>query len=332
MNRQSLLVSITLLAVLGFVFWFFFFRETGITIREKKVPLSQILGEIKRQGGIPVHSNLDPGTLVSMDVEKVTLPEAMEVLAVTLDARWAPYFALAQDQSGLAELLGHLESPTGSEALARFQRPLPGPVEWVLGEYLPNPKKLVWSAAEARGKNTLHEHLEIMAQASEAGYVVKKDWNPALTSLNLSDRVDRAVGQLAGQLKARHHAFLYVSRRSWGGGYGAGEGGRNLDGERSSSDLELLDQRIQRRLAELPQGERAEAQKNWDEQKKTWAELQAMSPEDRRARMQELMEDPVMQEKMEEMNELRDRRRSPEARRARYQRYIQRKSSLKGNS
>lgn len=83
-------------------------------------------------------------------------------------------------------------------------------------------------------------------------------------------------------------------------------------------------------MANLPPEERTAAQKALEEQKKQWDEMQKLSPEERRAKMQQMMDDPAVQEKMEEIAAKRDSRSSPEKRRERYKNYADRKHQAKG--
>jgi hypothetical protein len=338
LSRQSILIGLALFLLVAVLGYQFLSHGSSITIREKKVPLSKILALLKKKGGIPVHSNIDPNTLVSLDVVEVPLAEAMEVLSIELDARWMPYFAMAPDKGKLAQVLGALETGSGREGLKTFYRPLPGPMEWVAGDYLPDLKNLSWVKEAVVGKNDLGGVLEAMAEGSEAGYAIPNDWNPSLAKLPTKDLLTKAVSQVTDESKGQEYSFLYLYQRPQnpnpqGGPGGAGgrpQFGGGGGGNRPPQNEEVTQKRLNLRMANLPPEERTAAQKALEEQKKQWDEMQKLSPEERRAKMQQMMDDPAVQEKMEEIAAKRDSRSSPEKRRERYKNYADRKHQAKG--
>ncbi len=336
-SRQTVLIGAALFLVVAFAGHRLFFYDGGITIREKQVPLSVIMDQLKKKGGIPVHSNIDPNTLVTMDVQSVPLAEAMEVLATELDARWMPYYVLAPDKAGLSQVLGALEAGSGREGVKTFYRPLQGPAEWVIGEHLPDVARLTWVKEALAGKKDMVGVLGGLAEGSDAGYAIPLDWNPAIGELPKKKLLGKAVAQVADSAKARNYAFLYLHQRernpAFGGGPGQGErpqSGGNGQWERQNQDV--VEKRLALRMASLPESERVEAEKNWVQQKNQWQEMEKLSPEERRAKVQVIMEDPAFQERMEERAERRDGRSSPEKRRDRYKSYAERKKQIKGSN
>jgi hypothetical protein len=88
-------------------------------------------------------------------------------------------------------------------------------------------------------------------------------------------------------------------------------------------------ERQQARIALLPAAERAAAQKEFDDMRATWQKMRSLPEAERRAAMQKMFNDPVMQEKMMDRMLSRDAKRSPEKRAARFRQYIQRKQQMK---
>jgi hypothetical protein len=265
--------------------------------------------------------------LVTLDVESVPLAEAMEVLATELDARWMPYYALAPDKAGLSKVLGALEAESGRDGVKTFYRPLPGLIEWVAGEYLPDPRFLTWVEDAVSGKKDLEGVLAGLAEGSDAGYAIPSAWNPPMARLPGKKRLSRAVAQVADEANAEDYAFLYLYQRQRN--INPGGPGPGLGGNREPQNEGVIEKRMAQRMAALPSAERAEAEKSWIEQKNQWKEMQKLTPEERREKMQQMMEDPAVQERMEEMAARRDGRRSPEKRRERYKNYADRKQQAK---
>jgi hypothetical protein len=64
----------------------YFWNSWGlITVKVKDAPLGQVIKSIERQGWVTIYSNIDPQSTVTMYCDHVSLPEAMETLALNVD-------------------------------------------------------------------------------------------------------------------------------------------------------------------------------------------------------------------------------------------------------
>ena len=86
---------------------------------------------------------------------------------------------------------------------------------------------------------------------------------------------------------------------------------------------------MQAELAKMPPDKRAEAQAEIDQRKQLFQSLANLSPEERRAKMEELAQQPQGEDKMEKQQLAKDSRMSPEQRLARAQNYAQRRQDTR---
>ena len=81
MNRHRLLLSATVLLVIGAVVQHVWANWGFITIHSQTEPLAQIIRAIEKQGHVTLKTDLDPATPIRMNVDKVVVSEALETLA-----------------------------------------------------------------------------------------------------------------------------------------------------------------------------------------------------------------------------------------------------------
>jgi hypothetical protein len=89
------------------------------------------------------------------------------------------------------------------------------------------------------------------------------------------------------------------------------------------------DERIQNEINKLPQDQRLAAQQDYDTRKKFFEEMRNLTPEQRRQRMEDWMNNPANQDKMENAQNDRDSRNSPDQRTARAGNYLSRASAAR---
>ena len=94
---------------------------------------------------------------------------------------------------------------------------------------------------------------------------------------------------------------------------------------------EWMAQRAETAIAQLPPEERQAAKADLDESKKIFTEIRALPEDQRRAKMEEYMSRPAVQEKMAARQDARDARQSPQQREQRMKTYLARKQEMKAN-
>jgi hypothetical protein len=90
-----------------------------------------------------------------------------------------------------------------------------------------------------------------------------------------------------------------------------------------------MEQRVLSSINALPPKEREEARREFEEAKPLFAQLQGLPPEERRAKMHELMANQGVAERMAERRMLRDSNLTAQQRISRAVNYLSRKASMK---
>ena len=92
---------------------------------------------------------------------------------------------------------------------------------------------------------------------------------------------------------------------------------------------EWLAQRAEAAIAQLPADQQLAAKADYDTMKKFWEEVRALPEDQRRPKIEEFMNRPEIQDKMEQRQAARDARQSPTQREKRMKNYIERKKQMK---
>jgi hypothetical protein len=84
-NKFAIAGGVIALLVVANIISYFWNSWGLITVKVKDAPLGQVIKSIERQGWVTIISNIDPQSKVTMYCDHVTLPEAMETLALNVD-------------------------------------------------------------------------------------------------------------------------------------------------------------------------------------------------------------------------------------------------------
>jgi hypothetical protein len=203
---------------------------------------------------------------------------------------------------------------------------------------IPDPRSDPWDVkppAEAK----LQAYLQQAALSVSANFVYPKDWNPDVATPPQSGPISKALPRLAKAASGQYEEVFLLQRRGGGRGDGPGddndgprfasfdEGRGGFDRERGGFDS--MEKRIQAEIAKLPADQREAAQREHNERRSFFEGMRDLTREQREARMQEFMEDPRNEERMDKAQAAREGRRSPEQRAERAQKYRQRKEQAK---
>lgn len=330
MSRSTLLAALTVVCLLLTAAWWFL-RPTGITLHFKQAPLSKVLPVIEKKTRIKILTDANPATPVTMMVYQASAPVVWEALAGALDARATIRIALAPDHPTLNTYLDTLRAGQRPEGWSHYRYPLPG--GFLTSSDSQDPRTLPLALPDDWPATTLQENLQLLAQCSEASWVAPDSWNPAVQFLpQPHTTAPRAATALARAIGGTHLLFLHLSTVR-----GRGEPRPEASARRDDSagpgvprgpwaSPEIMQRRMEVRLAALPPAERQAARQGWERSRDLFLQMRDLPPEQRREKIQELFNDPAIQERMEERQATRDERRSPEKRRERYRDYIERRS------
>jgi hypothetical protein len=333
-NRITILrVAAGMVLVLAAV-WYFW-PDGLITLDFNNAPVSKVIASVERQGHVRIGTNVPPETPVTIHMKKVTLMDALETLSVRVEGEVRVVFAGASTKAQAAAALVELASGKRSDQWAIAWFPSMG---MPAGDTPPDPRFLAVKP-EAGEKNDLQSSLQQVAMKSGVMTAVPTDWNPAAKMPSKTAAAASIVKQLISSTGGQvQESFLIIARggrdRAQGGPPDGGDRGGPPGGQRfgrEGMNPEWMAQRAEAAIAQLPPEERQAAKADFDSMKKTFDEIRALPDDQRRAKMEEVMNRPDVQEKMAARQDARDSRQSPMQREQRMKAYLARKQQMKAN-
>jgi hypothetical protein len=315
-----------------------------VTVHAKKQPLSKVIRSIEKQGHAKIRTNMDLSRTVDMDVDEVTIAEALETLAARTEARWRLFYYLAPDTAKLNTALASVSGSSRVEGWQRFYVPLPP-----IGDEPPvllDPRKDTWTV-KVPSNPTLHGYLDQGSKNVSAIFEVPEGYNPPVKSAPSSGTIKSVVATLASRTGAKYEEVFELqgstrtAEESNRDGRDRGEESDmrfagNFGGDRGPGgggfDRSAMEERIQNEIAKLPPAERAAAEQEHNERRQFFDSLRDLTPEDRAKMFGQMMNDPRMQGRMDDASASRDSRRSPEQKAQRAQQYLQRAAAARNGS
>ena len=313
----------------------YFWPDGLITLDFNNAPVSKVIASVERQGHVRIGTNVPPETPVTIHMKKVTLMDALETLSVRVEGEVRVVFAGASTKAQAAAALVELASGKRSDQWAIAWFPSMG---MPAGDTPPDPRFLAVKP-EAGEKNDLQSSLQQVAMKSGVMTAVPTDWNPAAKMPSKTAAAASIVKQLISSTGGQvQESFLIIARggrdRAQGGPPDGGDRGGPPGGQRfgrEGMNPEWMAQRAEAAIAQLPPEERQAAKADFDSMKKTFDEIRALPDDQRRAKMEEVMNRPDVQEKMAARQDARDSRQSPMQREQRMKAYLARKQQMKAN-
>ncbi len=318
-----------------------------VTVEVSGESLAKVIRSIERQGGVTIATNLDPETLVTMNVYKVPVAEAVDFLAARTDARWSVAYVSG---SGKAEVRSGVDALTAdgrSDEFVVYNYPT-----WGMGmesETIPDPRMVKWSVSAA-DEGDLTSYLDQAAQKTGVTTVLPVGWNPPVVRVPAGGEAGSAISKMvkAGGGRVEEVFLLKVSNREWAGSGGARpqrastatEGGgqpaaasappaERQRRERPEANPEWAEERMQAQIALLPEAERAAAKETYESIRDFFQRVRDLPEDQRRAAMEEHFSKPEVQARMDERRTLREDRAGAERKADRARRYVERKAQRK---
>jgi len=196
-----------------------------------------------------------------------------------------------------------------------------------------DPRFIVWTISDMTDRN-LQAFYNQGFQKTGALFAVPTEWNPVLGKLPKSGKtrdMAKAIAS-AGKGNVQEVFLITVNQRP-----------QQVAEERPSftpnifspqrgpgRNPEWAAERVQAQIAALPPDEKIAAQKDVDMMRTFRDSLKNLSEEERRAKWEEFMKNPEVQERMEERQATRDAKNTPDQRDQRSRNYLERKQALKG--
>ena len=341
MNRQRLLILSALVLIIGNVGYRIWANWGLITVNVTDAPLSTVMSSVAKQGGVSIRTNLEADKKVTMHVTRVPLSYAMEVLANVADARWELGYFLAPTKALIDAVLTAISAGEKPEGWQRFHIPLPpGGLPGSGDEGTSDPRIDRWDVKPG-SEGTLQAYLEQAAKNVSARLEAPKDWNPAVSSAPKGGQIQDVMPRLAKAAGGTvEQVFLLTGRRrdaEVASNEGPPEpirralgliaGGAGQDDAAVEKMMRAMGDRMQAMIDQMPADKRTKAQAEFDDGKKFFESMKDLTPEQRRAKMEERMQDPATQEKFFSGMAKRDAMKTPGQRTERYRDYVDKKSS-----
>jgi len=328
-SKKIILASLAVLLLLLYLFW-----PSGlITLSFKNAPLSRVIRSIEHQGHIRISTNIAPDTLVTIQMIRVPLMDALETLSVRIDGNLRTAVVVAPTTNAATMVFEDLKMGKNPDAWSVSWYP----IMELASNATPYDPRFISLRLESGEKNDLQAVLQQVAQKSGLMTAVPKDWNPTPKLPKERDCASAILKQIASSSGSQmQECFLIVGRN---------EGQTIRDGEErpwqqnsmrrnnlEDRNPDWIAQRAESAIAQLPSESRVEAKAEFDTMKKTWDEVRAVPSDQRREKMAEIFARPEVQEKMAAREAARDTRRTPEQREQRMKNYIERKKQAKAAS
>jgi len=152
-NRYTLAGAIIAFLLVANIVYYGFSGWGLITVHADNEPLGKVIKSIEWQGWVKIYSNIDSGATVSMYVDKVTLPEALETLAANITippptndpspsgapdgngrggrggggfgrgAQWNLAFFIGSSSTNVKEMINSFERGTSSDSVKTYAYP-----------------------------------------------------------------------------------------------------------------------------------------------------------------------------------------------------------------
>ena len=344
MSKRSRLCLFILAALcvanLGYRLW----ASWGlISIDANGTPLSTVVANIQRQAGIRLRTNLPADTTVTMHVRKASLVHALEVLSATTNSSWNVSYFTAPDKGSIETALTSLAANQQPEGWQRFSFGGPRGVAGEFEQGVADPRIDPWKPKPAP-EGTLHAYLQQAALMTSAQFWAPEQWNPAVPRPPKEGEVRNSVASLAKTVRGTTAEVFFLRGRPQMAAAaeqdtdsaGADRPTRGERGDRgnrttmtSDEMRKAMEERALAQIDRLPKDQRAAAIAQLDERRKFWEELAQLSPEERRAKMAEHMEQvmnsPDAAARMESGSTKRSAMQTADQRAQRYKGYLDRK-------
>lgn len=354
MNRTRWFIAVVLVLALANGIYHWWFTRGLITIHCEDWPPSKVVHEIERQGGALVKTNLPEDLKIQLNIDKVPVAEALETLATVVEARWRLTYIFAPSLPEAHAALAGFASGQRPEGWKQLFLPVFAPVADEAA-VLPDPRDDPW-LVKPTDKPEFQAYVSQAAESVNAAFAYPEKWNPAVSKVPSAGPIGKSAPSLATHAGGRVLEVFLLEKRGRdndgpGGPGGPGGppddfgGGRfsfgDRDRDRGPKDRdegdrekrrEAYKRRMQAELDKLPADKRAIAQAEADERTKFYESLKDLTPEQRKEKMEERMNNPTTQDRFDQRMSNQMARMSPNQRVSKANKYIQRKESVRAPS
>jgi len=303
-----------------------------VTVHVRNVPLAKVIASIERQSGAKLLTNADAATPVSMDVDRVTTAVAVNVLSNRIEGNWRLVYVLASSRAAITPAVAALKAgerrPKDWKTFSsRGRQDFPGGP----GDFVPDPREIQWNISDMTDKK-IQAFLDQFSQKTGVSSLIPEGWNPEVPGTPKNGKARATIPALAKSVGGSAEEFFFITKsnrgqdgeRMAGGPPPDSAGGRP---DRPETNPEWAKERLEAQIAQLPAGEQDAARKEQEQMQKTFQELRGLPADQRQAKLEQIMNDPAVQDRIAAAQDRRDSGRSPDQRANRYRNYVARKQA-----
>lgn len=324
-----------------------------ISVNFVDAPLREVIPAIEKQGRVVIRTNLDPETPVTLQIRRAPVIQALDLLAARAEGNLRLAYILGPDRQSVREGVELVVAPREERTQWRnFYFPVD---QWAATTEPPDPRSFKWNV-ESQDPGTLGTYLGQGSQKLPVQLFAPADFAEKTVPTPRSGPPARVVASLVKSLDGdSREVFLLTEGRGggWGGGGrgenpsadaaprtgapggpggdGAPRGGMDWAARRGAEESGIalnpawMEERAGQLIAALPVEEQEAARAQLDEFRAFRERMEGLDAEARRAAAEEFFSNPQAQERMEENMAVRDSKRTPEQREARYRRSAERR-------
>jgi hypothetical protein len=326
-----------------------------VTVHVIQQPLATVIRSIEKQGGIKIVTNAAPDATISMDVDRVKPVEAVDVLSARLDGNWSVGYVAGASKADVAAGIASFGSDDRNRDFRTFGFGGGGFGGFGGGGMMdasstPVDSRLVAWKVSPSDTPKLQSYLEQLSIKTGLMAAVPEAWDPDVAKQPAGGKAGDALRSIISSVKGVYQEVFVVRVQNQdrvantgpqdGGqqrpGTDGGMGGQRPDGNRGGGPggtrefhPEWLQERAMARIEQLPKAEQDQAKKDFDEMRAMFDKIRDLPDAERRAAMEKMFNNPIVQQKMSDRMAARDEKTGPEKRADRSRDYIQRKQEMK---
>lgn len=181
-----------------------------ITVDFEAAPVGQVIHAIEKQGRIRIVTNAPPETTVTLRVRRAPLFEALDLLAVRMEADMRFGYVLAPDARTVQQGVALLSDSRRPEGWRTFSAGWGG---GMMGDSVPDLRRISAKVVPTGDDRTLHAFLDQAAQKTGASIFVPEGWNPSLSSWPGEGVLGPQIARVAKSAKGQSREVVLLTVR-----------------------------------------------------------------------------------------------------------------------
>jgi len=344
MNRkQALLLAVAILALVEA--WHIYAEWGLVTIDVTNAPLATVMHSIERQAWVNLATNMPGDTKVTMHIKKYPLPDALEALSIVTESRWRLTYVFAPIRARSSECSAPFPGTRRRRVEVGLLPALPAGHGGRICPH-PGPAARHVDRQGARRKDAPGlsgpRRPERLRQLCLSGILESGRHRQALHRSSPRPRSQaRQPRSCQGTGGFPLHEADSPRRRDCGGEGGGddermegrfrGGGGDGLFARNGREGREGMEARALAEIEKLPPAQQAAARTQFNERKAFFQSLRDLPPDQRQAKIEEMMNQASVQAQQQAQQNQRDSQQTPEQREDRAENYMNRAASVRSS-